>query len=549
MEMVIKQISSLHKVRKKDRADYPAIMRKLALPGESFSYQVYIRGNDPRFAHISVDSPLREHVRVYRVVDAVMDTPVVVETPQEDYITHEPGLMPDILIPVGNQGVYLDKEPCVFWVRVDVPADVKPGDYQINIRLSFVKQGGEQAENSCQTLELQVIPAVMPEQKLIYTRWMYLDCIATAHNVEIFSPQHWDLIEQYIAAASDVGINMMMVPVHTPPLDTEVGTARPCVQLVDIEKNGEAYSFGFERFHRYIALCKKHGIQYFEIAHMFSQWGAKFTPNIMVSENGQKSYLFGWHVPAQDPSYASFLKQYISAIAAELEKAGISENTYFHISDEPSMETMESYQAAAELIRPLIGKSKTFDALSNFEFFEKGLVECPVTIVDRLHEFLRHDVDNQWAYYCCGPTTVYPNAFMAMPSYRVRILGFLLYRYEIKGFLHWGFNFYNACRSVYTIDPYVTTSGDGAYPSGDPFIVYPGNHCVYPSVRGELTYEAIQDMNVCFALEQRIGREAVVKLIDDAAGGELRFDAYPKNAEYIDDLRQAMLQKLKEELL
>ena len=137
MGMSIKQISSLHKVRKKDRADYPAIMRTLALPGESFSYQVYIRGNDPRFAYISVDSPLREHVRVYRVVDAVMDTPVVVETPQEDYITHEPGLMPDMLIPADNQGVYLDKEPCVFWVRVDVPADVKPGDYQINIRLSF----------------------------------------------------------------------------------------------------------------------------------------------------------------------------------------------------------------------------------------------------------------------------------------------------------------------------------------------------------------------------------------------------------------------------
>lgn len=548
MEMVIKQISSLHKVRKKDKADYPEITRKSALAGESFSYQIYIKGNDPRFAYLSVDSELREYVRIYRVVDGVMDAPVVVEIPQEDYITHEPGLMPDILVPVDNQGVYLDKEPCVFWVRVDVPADGKPGNYDINIELSFVKPGGEPAERSCQKMELQVIDSVMPEQKLIYTRWMYLDCIASAHRVKIFSQQHWDLIEQYIAAASDVGINMIMVPVHTPPLDTEVGTARPCVQLVDIEKNGEAYSFGFERFHRYIALCKKHGIKYFEIAHMFSQWGAKFAPNIMVSENGRQSYLFGWHISAQDPCYAHFLKQYIAAIAAELEKARISENTYFHISDEPSLDNLENYKAAAELIRPLIGRSKTFDALSNYEFYEKGLVECPVTIVDRIHDFLQHEVENQWVYYCCGPTTVYPNAFMAMPSYRVRILGFLLYRYDIKGFLHWGFNYYNACRSVYTIDPYVTTSGDGAYPSGDPFIVYPGKDVVYPSIRGELTYEAIQDMNVCVALEQRIGRDAVVKMIDHAAGGALRFDAYPRDYAFLEDLRQAMLQRLNVEL-
>ena len=94
---------------------------------------------------------------------------------------------------------------------------------------------------------------------------------------------------------------------------------------------------------------------------------------------------------------------------------------------------------------------------------------------------------------------------------------------------------------MYAIDPYMTTSGDGAYPSGDPFILYPGNGEVYTSIRGEVTYDAIQDMNICYALEEKIGRENVVKMIDDAAGFELRFDHYPRNNAYLLSLREQMV--------
>ena len=278
---------------------------------------------------------------------------------------------------------------------------------------------------------------------------------------------------------------------------------------------------------------------------MFSQWGAKCAPNIMVTENGKTDYMFGWHVAANSDEYVSFLKQYIAAVSDELKKEEISENTYFHISDEPSLDAINTYRTASEIIKPLIGNSKTFDALSNYEFYEKNLVECPVTSVRHIHEFLEHDIENQWTYYCCVPQKVFTNSLMAMPSYRTRILGFLLYKYNIKGFLHWGFNFYNAERSIYPISPYLTTSSDKAFPSGDPFIVYPGKDCVYGSIRGEIMYEAIQDMNICFALEEIIGRDAVVKMIDAAAGCDLRFDDYPRNKEFIENLRAKMIGMIK----
>ena len=225
---------------------------------------------------------------------------------------------------------------------------------------------------------------------------------------------------------------------------------------------------------------------------------------------------------------------------------GISEQTYFHISDEPNLESMETYKIASDIMRPLIGGSKTFDALSNYDFYEKGLIACPVTSVEHIHEFLEHEVENQWAYYCCGPEKVFTNSFLAMPSHRTRVLGFLLYKYNIKGFLHWGLNFYNSCVSRYPVNPYITTSGDRAFPSGDPFILYPGRDQVYPSIRGEVTYEAVQDMDICFALEKYIGRDAVVAMIDGAAGRGVRFDDYPKNKEFLENLREEMVAKIME---
>lgn len=549
MPFEMKQISSLEKVRATDSFVFDEIEKISVLAGERFSYQISMRYDTRAHSEISVESALSPYITLYQVRDTYMDVPVTAKLENsEDYITMEPGFMPDILIPLTEQGnkITLKSQSTTLWVKVDVPRDAKPGTYTIKINLT-AKERPDSANSlfgAEKKMTIEVLPAIIPQQKLIYTRWFYVDCVAVQHNVNVYSEEHWTLIDKYIEAAVDVGINMLLIPAHTPPLDTAIGTRRPCVQLVDIEKKGNKYVFSFERFERFINLCKKKGIRYFEMPHMFSQWGAKCAANIMVTENGKTDYMFGWHVAADSEEYITFLKQYIAAISAELEHEGISDHTYFHISDEPELKTIETYKKASDILRPLIGNSKTFDALSNYEFYEKGLLECPVTNVAHIHEFLEHEIEDQWAYYCCGPQSVFTNSFIAMPSYRTRILGFLLYKYNIKGFLHWGFNFYNSRISCYPINPYMTTSGDGAFPSGDPFIVYPGKGSVYPSIRGEITYQALQDMDICFLLEKYIGREAVVAMIDRAAGRALRFDDYPMGNAFLENLRAEMIETI-----
>lgn len=556
---IIKQISSLEKVRSESDMRYDEIKRKTLLRGERFSYQ--IAAKDDRYfgitteivGKIEVESVLSPYIKVFYVDNAVMDCPLddVNAAFESDFIDKEPGLMPDILVPIEEQGnMWIVRWTArSLWVELNVPEDIEPGIYDINIKLHKMDMDGMEMEDTyvfTKTMTVEIIDAKIVPQSLIYTRWLYVDCIADYHGVDVYSEKHWALIEKYITQAVECGINMILVPVHTPPLDTAIGHTRTCVQLVDIKKEGDVYHFSFDRFHRFVEICKKCGVKYFEIAHMFSQWGAKCAPNIMVEENGKTDYLFGWHVAADSDIYIDFLKQYIGAISKALVAEGIDKNTYFHISDEPSLENMETYKRASEIIRPLIGESKTFDALSSYEFYEKGLVECPVTGIAHIHEFLDKKIENQWLYYCCSAQSVFCNSIMSMPSSRVRVLGLLMYKYDIKGFLHWGLNFYNGRISKFRLDPYVTTSAYGAFPSGDPFVLYPSKDGAYSSIRAKIIYEAIEDMKICHTLEKYIGRQAVIEMIDSYAGAPLAFDVYPKGNDYLERLRNIMTDMIKD---
>ena len=545
-----KQISSLQKVREFDSLSMNEITKETVLRGERFTYQISMRSDAPVIGNIKIESPLLDHIKIYKVEQSVMDAPVIDRIQEIGYITTEPGLMPDLLLPLDNNGyLTLNMAGKTVWIEVNIPNDFPAGEYTIKFSyetFDFNNPDAPHAIIATKTMTIEVLPLAKKEQSLIYTRWFYADCIADYHNVPIWSDAHFDLVEAYIREAVDVGINMILVPIHTPPLDTAIGTFRPCVQLVDIEKKGEKYIFGFEKLRRFIQICKRQGVRYYEMAHMFSQWGAKCAANIMVEENGVKSYMFGWHVSSQAPEYIEFLRQYISALSNELELLGVSENTYYHISDEPTIDKIDAYRTAVDLIRPFIGNCHTFDALSSTEFYEQGLVECPVTGVSHIQDFMSLNVPNQWVYYCCEPQQIYTNSLIAMPSCRTRILGVLIYKYDIKGFLHWGFNFYNSVVSYYKVNPYVTTSCDGRLPSGDPFIVYPAKDGAYPSVRGKVTYEAIGDMDLCRTLEEYIGRDEVIKLIDNVAGMDVRFDCYPLDSDFLPNLRATVIKKIKE---
>lgn len=543
MDIKIRQFSSLEKLFCGENLEGATIEKASILPGEHFSYQVAVSdiyGNieDRCILKATLNSPLAEYVKIYSVKNVAVDFPHN-HLADDNYIIHTPTQLPDVLVPLEEQKGYFNLvgQMAVLWVEVCLPRGFAAQKNSITLHIEGAKAGplndGTSVYEGDAVMELNVLDADLPEQKTMFTQWFHVDCIATAHNVSVYSEEHWSLIGKYMQMASNIGINMILTPVITPPLDTAPHTQRPNTQLVKITKNGESYSFDFSLLHRYIKLAKGYDIKYFEISHFFSQWGCRYSPNITATENGEEKLLFGWHVLASDPMYANFLKCFIPELLRALEEDGVLQNCYFHLSDEPSEAHLEHYKYARSILKPLLGDCKIMDALSNIEFYEKGLVEHPVCSTNHIEAFLEKNVAGLWAYYCCSEVNKVSNRFIAMPSYRNRILGLQLYKYGIEGFLQWGYNFYYSQDSLYEINPYITTSSDGIFTSGDPFSVYPAKGGPVPSLRAFVFREALEDIEICRLLEQKIGKEAVVKLIEDEAGMELTFKQYPKNAEFI----------------
>lgn len=557
----------------------PAAMEENAVfpifRGERFALQLVYKKVKPNpefepelFYEIQI-SPLKARVRDVELVPSSFPC---YEKRDENYLTTMPGLFPDLLKPKkDNKILPLPGQYRSLWIDFPESEKAAAGIYPVEIFIlakaarpennaswdAREEQKAVQEEKVIERLSfcLEISDEPLPEQTLIHTQWFHCDCLANYYHTEVFSEEHWKIIEsQMMLAGRELGVNMILTPVFTPPLDTAVGGERRTVQLVDIflKKNfpkGDKYVFQFEKLRRWCKLCKKCGILYLEIPHLFTQWGALATPKIIVETDGVKEKRFGWHVPAKSPEYKEFLTQFLPALLKELEGQGFdSDHVYFHISDEPTTQNMESYAEAKNATDHLLKGRNVIDALSDYLFYEKGLVANPVVANDHFDHFTEHGVKDLWVYYCCAQCQKVPNRFFAMPSARNRIMGVLIYLYRIKGFLHWGYNFYNSQFSKEAVDPFFNTHAGYAFPSGDSFLVYPGKEGeTWSSIRGEVQREGLYDLQALYALEKVAGRERVEEIIYEGEEGPFTFTHYPTDREYFFRLRRRIADELKKE--
>ena len=186
------------------------------------------------------------------------------------------------------------------------------------------------------------------------------------------------------------------------------------------------------------------------------------------------------------------------------------------------------------------------DALSHLSFYQKGIVDNPIPVTNFVMDFIEAEVPNLWTYYCCGTDTGLSNRYLSMHSYRNRAIGLQLYRYDMKGFLHWGFNFYNTQYSREQINPFLITDAKGAFPSGDAFMVYPGTDGPWDSLRLCVFRDALQDFRALKLLERYMGREETVRWMEETLGEAVTFRDYVHGAEKLLSLREAVNQKIKE---
>lgn len=478
------------------------------------------------------------------VVDLVPATMPAFPNHDDNYLFDSPGLYPDVLRPVADGLV----EPLVghwrsVWFDVRVPAGAVSGDQDLELIITAtLKNGGDQLFST--TVPVTVINTALPPLDIVNTQWLHADCILDHFGGEAFDEGHWKALDAYIGSAARMGITSLLTPIWTPPLDTAIGTRRTPVQLVDITRTGETYEFGFDKLGRWLDIFRKHGISEVEIAHLFTQWGAQATPAIDATVDGEFRQIFGWDVPATDPSYRAFLEQFLPALRSYLAEHWDESKIIFHISDEPNVKSLDTYRAAREVVVDLLDGCRIVDALSDLEFYRTGLVPNPVVATNHAEPFLEAGIEDLWFYYCVSQNVDVANRFIAMPPARHRVIGQQLFAMQAAGFLHWGFNFYNRVESRGRINPYADTCAGGAFPAGDPFIVYPGpDRTVIESTRHHVAAQAMHDHRALQLLRDRVGRDEAMKIIDP--DGTMTFTDYPRDPDHFLDVRDRINDRIR----
>ena len=529
----------------------PQLKEFSMLKNEKYSFQMCFDTEHVPYCRdiftYEINSPLKDYISVYKVQNIPSNLPVCPNGYDEKYLRTEPGLYPDLLQPTDENDHFTIKHNLLaLWFEIDTKGQVEAGTYPIKITLKEVK------DKEPKTLELtvtaEIINAELPKLDLYHSRWFYPDCLAQYYNVEMYSERHWQIIENFLMNAVKYGQNTVLTPIISPELDTYVGGYRPSTQLVGITLENGKYSFDFSKLNRWVDLCDKVGIKYFEIGHFFTQWGFTACPQVYVNVNGEEVRMFDWDTPVDD-KYIEFLTALVPAVLDFMKtKNGADKRCFFHISDEPAKEHLEEYKKFSEKIKPLFKGLPVMDALSDYCFYESGAVDIPITAIDHIEPFIEKKVDNLFAYYCSAQHKEVSNCFFSMPSPRTRIIGAQLYKYDIKGFLTWGYNFYNSQLSYSQINPFICSDSESAFPSGDAYIVYPGTNGIpWPSLRQLVFYDALQDIMALKLCEKLYNRDFVMNLIEDGIE-PLTFKQYPCRADYILNLREKVNKAIKEKI-
>ncbi len=534
MSLELKFVSAMEKVMPLTECGISPLTHCDTSEAEPFRVQLAYRAVYPlpfltSPVRMKVRSDFGESLRVYEVRLLPSDFPAI-RTEGDTDCRDCPGLFPELLAPCGDEVGLAYNQWRAFYFEVPEP---RRGEYSIEVEIE-----GEFLRGSAR-LGVTVSPLSLPISPLIATMWSYYDAYAMAHSCEIYSDAYFDILSDYLKTYVGHGFNVLFAPLFDVRFDFDRDNCVVGEQTVGVERGIEGYRFDFTRLEKLIACGRRAGLEYIEFSHLFSAWGAKCA--VRVADRAGNP-LFGPDTDGMSEEYLTFLKQLLRALSSLTERLGCSEKCFLHLSDEPRACDADRYAEIVRRLQPELSAFRRMEALSDLVYTERGLVDYPVVISNKISPFLERKTQRLFAYYCWENATGCSNRAFGHSLARVRAIGVQLYRGDCAGFLHWGYNAWFRGLTRRYLDAFSDTSAGGVFPSGDAWVVYPGGAV---SIRLKALHEALIDERFLRAAEKKLGRAAVVAKIDELFGKEIRFDNSSSDNAVYDRIRRWAKEQLK----
>lgn len=394
-----------------------------------------------------------------------------------------------ISINAGNRAGVFEKSFCV-----------KSGDNETVIRVS-----------------VRVYNVALPENRSIkLTNWFSLENMAYFHNLEEYSEEHFEMIEKYADAMRSMHqTHFLMLAEH----------------IKISESNGE-YTFDLSLIEKISKIFFQKGFEYLE-------FGPVGTRKRVYYEDLNVLGIEGLACDSAEGKKA--LESFFKAMAEMAHQNGWQNKIIFHIADEPDEpqsaidRRMEQYSTIHKIMRKFLPEAKVCEAVKTaiFKDYIDILVPLSKTYEDSPDEFLKAKEMGKeiWFYTCCVPTGNYYQRFIDIPLLSGRYLFWSAARFDMSGYLHWGFNMMEKTQHPFNQTNQYHTYGDGVcLPTGDSHIVYPEGDTIYYSMRMVNYRKGVDDFELLNTLKSKDNKafEKVVSDIVDSFHGDINIVSFNK---------------------
>lgn len=436
------------------------------------------------------------------------------------------------------------------WVTVPIPANCEAGIYTGKVLVSGMVDGRKVSYDKPFTIK--VYPVTVKKPSLWVTNWMNFSPTALAYmnnmeNVETFSDLYWNFVQQFATTVSKYGQNMHRIF----PL---------WLTKYSLDEKGQ-YTFDFSNFDKEVSMFDKAGaldrIEGGAFGWRAGEWDEPYSvevpvldPQKLEKRSAGSNYLKDLDynhgldlvlLPLADKRSQNFYGQYLPALKKHLQEKGWYDRYVQHIGDEPIDANADSYIAISKYIKQYMPEVKTIDALMASKKLT-GSVDIWIPLLDIFEKDYDFFMDLQkkgkevWMYTCAPLRGDYANRYVELPLILTRYMHWVNYKYNATGYLHWGLNFW----SEYQMPIVESGRHRGEIPGGDAFILYPGYHKLYSSIRFEAMRDGIFDYELLRMLEKTDPEKAksfANEIVPD-------FDRYDEDIVYFRNTRKQILELL-----
>lgn len=410
------------------------------------------------------------------------------------------------------------------WAEINIPASARPGVYKGKVVIS--------AENSSPVsipVTLEVAPELLPPPsnwQVHLDLWQHPQAVARWHDVEPWSPEHFALMKPVMKRLAEAGQKAITCSLIDEAWNAQTYDWFPAMIDWVKDKNGKM-RWDYTNFDKWVSFMMNDvGVKGQISCYTMIPWTMKI--RYMDEASGKYKFL---ELKPNDPSYEAIWGPFLTDFRKHVKSKGWLDKTCIGLDERPdalvkaAKNMLDKYAPEFKIVSAVNHPS----AITRDVFDVSPVIDHAETVMGDLLE-QRKKADKKTTFYvCCWPGK--PNTFTHSPLAEAEWLGWFAAANNLDGFLRWAYNSWSR-------NPFETTDF-GSFPTGDCFLVYPGN---LSSLRFEKLRDGLEEFEKVNILRAKAAKNPKAKAAVERMNKELAelFTVKKsKGNEHEDDVRKA----------